>query len=169
MRQGVASFFALFYNKLRENRKTTKCWVVCKGFATSGLLNVRRNDLSHLLQYDQQGSWYSQQEFLAGAMHRFEEGGHCYTWAEDGLLMGCVWIANGQSSITDYKFAQETAGFIISLTALYYHPKGRKQLPLFLRSLAKILALDNSNSTFYLLTDCQEDLAFKKAGFHLLQ
>ncbi|OQP57725.1 hypothetical protein A3860_08830 [Niastella vici] len=168
-RQGVASFFALFFNKLKSTRKTSKCWVVCKGFATSGLLNCRRDDLHHLLQYDQQGSWYSRQEFLADAMDRFTAGGHCYSWAEDGRLLACVWIASAPAENTAYKFVHETEGFIISLSALYCNPKGRKQFPLFLRSLGNVLALDNPHSSFYLLTDRNEDRAFEKAGFYRLQ
>lgn len=168
-KQDVASLFALFFNQLKNSRRHSKCWVVCKGFATSGLLNIKRDELSHLLQYDLRGSWYSRQEFLSGAMQRFEAGGHCYSWVEDGLLLACVWVADVQSSITAYKFVQETEGFIISLPALYCHPKGRQQLSLFLRSVAKGLALDNSHSSFYLLTDCNEDRAFEKAGFRRLK
>jgi len=180
VRQGVASFFALFYKKLKTARKTVKCWVVCKGFATSGLLNIRRNDLSHLLQYDQQGSWHNRQQFLQAAMRRFEEGGHCYSWAEDGLLKGCVWVEagsqkpEGESQRSYFRhqasdLSPQTSDLFITLSALYYHPEGRKFLPLFLRSLAHVLALDNPHSSFYLLTDCHEDRAFEKAGFYRLQ
>lgn len=168
-RQGFASLFSFFFNQFKRRRKTVTCWVVQKGFATSGLLNIQQNDLHDLLDYDQREVRCSQQEFLSDAMHRFEEGAHCYSWAEEGLLLGCVWVANLQSSITEYKFCHITEGFIISMSGLYCHQKGRKQLSLFLRSVANVLAVDNPHDKFYLINDCHEDGAFETAGFQQLK
>jgi hypothetical protein len=167
-RQGLPSLFTFFFSRLKKRSKTSKCWVVQQGFTGSGLLRIRKDDLNNLLDFDQRDIRYSQQEFLAGAMHRFEEGAHCYTWAQDGLLLGCAWVASVSGAIADYKFGSETEGFIISFSGLYCHPKGRSQLSLFLQTVANELAIDNSHEKFYLVTDCEEDRAFEQAGFRRL-
>jgi hypothetical protein len=167
--QGLASLFRFFFSQLKKRGKTSKCWVVQQGFATSGLLSIRKDDLNDLLDLDPRDIRYSQQEFLAEAMKRFEEGAHCYTWAEEGLLLGCAWVTNLQSSIADYRFGHKTDGFIISLSQFYSHPKGRKQLSLFLRSVAKELAIGNPHDKFYIITDCLEEGAFENAGFRRMK
>jgi hypothetical protein len=83
----------------------------------AGLLNIQQDCLKDLLDFDTREIRYSQQEFLAGAMHRLEEGGHCYTWAENGVLLACAWVTNENDS----------------LCGLYCHPEARKQFPLFLQ------------------------------------
>jgi hypothetical protein len=67
------------------------------------------------------------------------------------------------------KYAGKTEGFFMMLSGLYCHPEGRKQLTQFVRSVAGVLALDNPNDKFYLLTDCKEDLVFEQAGFQRLK
>jgi CelD/BcsL family acetyltransferase involved in cellulose biosynthesis len=164
-KQGFPAWFAFLANSLKRRSKTMKCWVVQKEGDIAGLLNMQKDDLDNLLSFDQRDIRYSQQEFLANAMQRFEEGAHCYSWAEDDRLLGCAWVADLQTSIHEYKFGSATDGFIISLSGLYCHAKGRKGFSRFLRSIANELSPDNTHDKIYILTDSRDDLVFRKAGF----
>jgi hypothetical protein len=110
---------------------------------------------------------YTRQQFLADAMHRFEEGAHCYSWAEEGQLLGCVWVSNGMPVITESGNRDEAKGETFSLCRLYCHPKSRNRFPLFLQSVAHELAADGPHNELYLITNCHEDGLFEKAGFQL--
>jgi CelD/BcsL family acetyltransferase involved in cellulose biosynthesis len=168
-RQGFGSLFSLVVNKLKTQSKTSTCWAVQKGFATSGLLKIQKDNLNDLLDFDQRDVSYSKQEFLAAAMKRFEEGGHCYSWAEDGLLLACVWVDNVSASTAEFKYGRETAGIFISFTGLYCHPNSHKQFSLFLRSVANVLSLGNPHDKFYLITDYNDEKSFAAAGFSQLK
>jgi CelD/BcsL family acetyltransferase involved in cellulose biosynthesis len=168
-RKDLTSLFAFFLSKLKRRRKTMKCWVVQNAFTTAGVIIIHKDNLNDLLDFDQQEITYSQQEFLADAMHRFEEGSHCYSWAEDGLLLGCAWLTGLPSSMAEYSYGHKIEGFIFSLSGLYCHPKARKRYSLFLQSIANELAVDNPHGKFYLITDSHEDPAFEKAGFRQMK
>ncbi|WP_207511008.1 GNAT family N-acetyltransferase [Longitalea luteola] len=168
-RRGFSSWVAYTANLLKERNKTMKCWVVQKGAAISGELNVQKDDLKNLMNYDPGDVRYSHQEFLSDAMRRFEEGGHCYTWADKGRLSGCAWVASQQSSVADNKFGGITDGSVFMLSNVYCHPKSRNQFPVFLQSVAKELAIDNPHDKFYIVTDSNDELLFEKAGFKRLK
>jgi len=157
---GFRPLFAYFFNKLKWRTQTTTCWIVPDVFTTpaSSLLSIQKDNLNNLLDFDQRDIRYSQQEFLANAMQRFEEGAHCYTWSEDGLLLGCAWITN-----------MKTEGWIISMSGIYCHPKGRKQFPLFLKSVAAEAAIDTTHSRLYIITEFDDYSVFEKAGFILVE
>ena len=159
-KQGIKPLFAYFFNQLKGRSKTTTCWIVPTIFKTPafGLLTIQKDNLNNLLDFDQRDIRYSQQEFLAGAMQRFEEGAHCYSWAEDGVLLGCAWITN-----------MKTEWSIISMSGLYCHPKGRNQFYRFLKSVAAEVAIDTTHSRIYIITESDNYSAFEKAGFILVE
>jgi CelD/BcsL family acetyltransferase involved in cellulose biosynthesis len=164
-RQGFTCWPAFVFSQVKRQRKATKCWAVQKPAPASGLLNIQKDNLNDLLDFDPHELRYSRQEFLAGAMRRFEEGAHCYSWAGEGRLMGCAWIANGKPDITEPGNGDEAKGETFSLCGLYVHRKGRKSFPLFLQSVMNELAVDHLHDEFYIITNCNEDLQFEKAGF----
>jgi CelD/BcsL family acetyltransferase involved in cellulose biosynthesis len=168
-KQGILQSSTYLINKLKPNKKTSKCWAVQKVNATSGVFNLQYDDLKDLLNFDNREIRYSQQEFLSDAMRRFEEGAHCYTWTDNGLLLGCAWIANMQSAINGYNYGNETEDFILSLSGVYCHRKGRKGFPNFLRSLANALALDAIQNKLFIVTDYNDDRSFELAGFQRLK
>ena len=168
-KQGILQSSTYLINKLKPNKKTSKCWAVQKVNATSGVFNLQYDDLKDLLNFDNREIRYSQQEFLSDAMRRFEEGAHCYTWTDNGLLMGCAWIANMQSANNGYSYGNETEDFILSLSGVYCHRKGRKGFPYFLRSLANALALDAIQNKLFIVTDYNDDRSFELAGFQRLK
>jgi CelD/BcsL family acetyltransferase involved in cellulose biosynthesis len=168
-KQGILQSSTYLINKLKPGKKTSKCWAVQKVNAASGVFNLKYDDLKDLLNFDNREIKYSQQEFLSDAMRRFEEGAHCYTWTDNGLLMGCAWIANMQSAINGYSYGNETEDFILSLSGVYCHRKGRKGFPYFLRSLANALALDAIQNKLFIVTDYNDDRSFELAGFQRLK
>jgi CelD/BcsL family acetyltransferase involved in cellulose biosynthesis len=168
-RQGVVQTARFIVEKCNRQSKTSKCWAVQKESTTGGIFNLQFDDLKELLDFDQREIKYSQQEFLADAMRRFEEGAHCYTWTDNGLLLGCAWIANMRSALTGYNYGNETEDFIMSLSGVYCHRKGRKGFPLFLRSIANALALDTIQNKLFIVTDCNDDRLFEQAGFQRLK
>lgn len=168
-RQGITQSSTYLLDKLKPNKKTAKCWAVQKVNTTSGVFDLQYDDLKDLLNFDDREIRYSQQEFLSDAMRRFEEGAHCYTWTDNGLLLGCAWIGNMQSTINGYSYGNETEDFIMSLSGIYCHRKGRKGFPHFLRSLANALALDAIQNKLFIVTDCNDDRSFELAGFQRLK
>jgi hypothetical protein len=159
-RQGFTASFACFFNKLKWRRKATTCWVVQKAFIgdTSGFLNIQKDNLKDLLDFDKRDTRYSQQQFLANAMQRFEEGAHCYSRAEEGVLLACAWVAEcGNCDNTEMRK--------IWLSGLYCHPQGGEQFPFFLKSVVAEVAVDIPHEKFYIVANCDDYGFFKKAGF----
>jgi CelD/BcsL family acetyltransferase involved in cellulose biosynthesis len=165
-RQGFPSLFAGLLGKLKRRKKATECWVVQKDltYAGSGLINIQKDNCKDLLDFDQQEVRYSQQEFLSDAMHRFEEGAHCYSWVKDGVLLGCAWVTNLKPA-TDESGNSKIEGWGISLSGLYCHPGGRQQYADFIKAVAAEVAIDSPSDKFYIVTACDDDDLFEKAGF----
>ncbi|MCS3802202.1 GNAT family N-acetyltransferase [Niastella sp. OAS944] len=168
-RQGILQSSAFLIDKLKPGNKTAKCWAVQRDNTNAGVFSLQYDDLKDLLNFDDREIRYSQQEFLSDAMRRFEEGAHCYTWTDNGLLLGCAWIGNMQSSINGYNYGNETEDFIMSLSGIYCHRKGRKGFPYFLRSVANALALDAVQNKLFIVTDYNDDRSFELAGFQRLK
>jgi CelD/BcsL family acetyltransferase involved in cellulose biosynthesis len=164
-RQGFTSLFALFFDSLKKRGTTTTYGVEQKAVPVSGLLNIQKDRLNDLLNFDTHDIRYTRQQFLADAMHRFEEGAFCYSWAEEGQLLGCAWITNGTPSMMESGNKDEAKGETFSLCSLYCHRKGRKRLPLFLQSVAHELAADHPLDKLYIVTNGNENGLFEKAGF----
>ncbi len=168
-RQGVVQTARFIIEKINRQSKTSTTWAVQKESTAGSVFNLQYDNLKELLDFDNHEIKYSRQEFLTDAMRRFEEGAHCYTWTENGLLLGCAWIANMRSAITGYNYGNETEDFILSLSGIYCHRKGRKGFPMFLRSIAHALALDTVQNKLFIVTDCNDDRLFEQAGFQRLK
>lgn len=167
-RQGVSSLFAFLGHVLKKEKKTLKCWVAQNRAAASGLVSIQKDDINDLLSYDKQDVRYNLQEFLSNATGRIEEGGHCYTWAENGQLLGCAWVTSQPSATPENEFGI-TDGFIITLYNVYCHPNYGNKFPHFLQSIANELAVDNLHEKMYIVTDSNDDRLFKKAGWQQLK
>jgi CelD/BcsL family acetyltransferase involved in cellulose biosynthesis len=166
-RQNFNSLLPLFFHKLKWRRKCRICWAVQNAFTfpKPGLLNIHKDNVQDLLNFDQREIRYGRQEFLADAMHRFEQGEHCYSWVENEVLLGCAWLTTNRSSIADSSCFYENAGQIFYLSRFYYHLQVRKNFSVFLQSVAAELAVDHQPDTFYIVADCDDYRLFEKAGF----
>jgi CelD/BcsL family acetyltransferase involved in cellulose biosynthesis len=137
VKHGVTSLFLYFIHQMKWRRKITHHLAVRKHYTFSGpLLNVQKDNLKDLLDFDEQEIRYSVQEFLTDAMKRFEAGAHCYSWVEDSVLLACAWIAEPVD-------CSETGSDGISLSGIYCHPKARRRFSDFLQSIATKVSVDN--------------------------
>jgi Protein involved in cellulose biosynthesis (CelD) len=130
-----ASWFTISRKPRRQ------CWEFRKPFPETSLVSIQKDDLYHLLSYEPRKTL---QPFLTDAMRRLEEGGHCYSWAEEGVLLACAWVAAQQA---------DTEGLSINLCELYCHPKARDRFQHFLQSLAHTLSTDSPYEKIYLIND----------------
>jgi len=163
---GLPAMSSRFIEKLYRRSDVLKCWIVqYPALPTIGLLPIQKDNLQHLLEFDDHETWYSKQEFLSEAMRRLETGEHGYSWVENGTLLGCAWLTNGRHATAESDTGK-THGWFISLSGVYYHQKGRKRLSLFLQSVAAELAADTIYETFYIVNDSKDQLIFEKAGFN---
>ncbi|MBO9200504.1 MULTISPECIES: GNAT family N-acetyltransferase [Niastella] len=166
---GLVTMGTRFMEKLMRRSKVSKCWII--QYATlpiKNLLPIQKDNLKDLLEFDKRETWYTQQEFLSDAMRRMEIGEHCYTWIENGTLLGCAWLTNGKHATAETDTGK-TDGWFISLTGLYYHQKGGKRLSIFLQSVAAELAADTIYDTFYIVNNCDDQRIFEKAGFNAVE
>jgi CelD/BcsL family acetyltransferase involved in cellulose biosynthesis len=162
---GFGAMSGRFIEKLKWHSKDSKCWIVqYPALPTTGLLPIQKDNLQDLLEFDKHETWYSKQEYLSDAMRRLEIGEHCYSWVENGKLLGCAWLTNGKHATAEYDTGK-IDGWFISLSGLYYHQKGRNRLPFFLQSVAAELAADTICETFYIVNNCKDQRIFEKAKF----
>lgn len=136
--------------------KSARCWMapLMDKACTDDLPSIQKDSLQDLVDFDPREKQCSRKTFLAAAGERIEAGEHCYTWAEGGTLLACVWVSKAD-------------GMFHSLAGLYCHAKGRERLPDFIKSVAAELSATASSSCekLYIVTDCGEETAFEKAGF----
>ena len=166
---GLVAMSTRFIEKLNRRSKVSKCWIVqYSALPTTGLLPIRKDNIQDLLEFDNHETWFSKQEYLADAMRRLETGEHCYSWVENGKLLGCAWLTNGKHTTAESAVGI-TEGWFISLSGLYYHQRGRTRLPIFLQSVAAELAADTICETFYIVNNCDDQRVFEKAGFNAVE
>jgi CelD/BcsL family acetyltransferase involved in cellulose biosynthesis len=166
---GLAAMSTRFIEKLKRRSKVSKCWIVqYPALPTTGLLPIQKDNLQHLLEFDNHETWFSKQQYLADAMRRLEIGEHCYSWVENGKLLACAWLTNGKHATAESAIGK-TEGWFVSLSGLYYHQKGRTRLSIFLQSVAAELAADTICETFYIVNKCDDQRVFEKAGFNAVE
>jgi hypothetical protein len=111
-------------------------------------ISLHKDSLNDLLQFGKRTN-ISRWEFLADAMRRFDIGQHCFTWIEDGRLLGCAWFsypdnaeATNNNPVTDKTF---------ELQSLYFDAGAKDRLCSFLHSV--IDAAVNQESKTYFRAD----------------
>jgi CelD/BcsL family acetyltransferase involved in cellulose biosynthesis len=104
---------------------------------------VRQNNLSDLLNYEQRGGNITRWEFMEEAMHRFEAGQRAYTWSDNGLLLACVWLDPAKPE--ENGLPQNA----MVLENLYCHPDWHTKSREFVAAVAACVA-PNENDPVYL-------------------
>ncbi|MFD2247989.1 GNAT family N-acetyltransferase [Pontibacter ruber] len=99
-------------------------------------LQVHKDNLSDLLNYEQRGSLQTRWEFLEEAMHRFEVGEHCYSWSEQGQLLGCAWVGAADQEAQRVHLSQLPEGVAL-VQGIYCHPAAYDRLLSFLAAVVK--------------------------------
>ena len=100
-------------------------------------------------------------------MHRFDTGQHCFTWTENGRLLGCAWFSYPDTFSAEMKNKPLTDNAIV-LQSLYCHSAEKNRLPSFLNGVIDA-AVNKERSSIYFLADdqlfCQ---ALESAGFQIV-
>jgi hypothetical protein len=121
-------------------------------------IQLHKNDLGDLLEYDQKSAWLTRWEFLEDAMRRFEEGGVCYTWSEGGQLLGCTWlnssnpVSENEKPLSDFN-APDGA---VVLHELYCHRIGRHRLGDMLSTVIKEVAGEREVRQVYVIVNASD-------------
>lgn len=126
---------------------------------------LHRDSLGDLLSYEQEKGKLTRWEFLAASLHRFEQGGHCYTWIEGGRLLVCVWVEGSKNSPTRKWMG---AGDAVWLSDLYCHAEGRDRLEAFLKATAAA-ASGNLERVYARATSAFMCRSLEAAGFRQLR
>jgi hypothetical protein len=129
--------------------------------------SMPRDSLGDLLCYEQEKGKPTRWEFLAASLHCFEQGGHCYTWAEGGRLLLCVWV-HGSKSAPAGKGVRSEEG--VWLSDLYCHAEGQDRLEAFLKATAAAAAASSSLERVYgWATNAFMCRSFEAVGFRQLK
>ncbi|MFD2247990.1 GNAT family N-acetyltransferase [Pontibacter ruber] len=116
---------------LFQNDSFKKCWLY-----KSNKVKLNKNNLSDLLNYEQRGSLQTRWEFLEEAMHRFEVGEHCYSWSEQGQLLGCAWVGAADQAAQRVLLSQLPEGVVL-VQGIYCHPAAYDRLLSFLAAVVR--------------------------------
>lgn len=111
--------------------------------------NLQKDSLADLLNFEQGEGKLTRWEFLEDAMRRFEAGGHCYTWAEEDRLLGCVWLYGPKTSPTDDTKGDSLAGEAVQLQGFYCHPTGHARLQAFMSAVAAAVSGEGKEGQVY--------------------
>jgi hypothetical protein len=128
---------------------------------------LQKDSLSDLLDFEQHPGKITRWEFLSAAWHRFEQGGHCYTWAEGGRLLACVWV-DGSTSIANSQVNVDTKD-CVWLRELYCHAAGRDRLDSFLRVAVAAVGGCTNVPVYTVATNAFMSREFEAAGFKELK
>lgn len=107
-------------------------------------MNVHENDLSDLLDFEQNGGGITRWEFLEDAMRRFEVEQKVYTWSENSCLVACIWLNITKSEQTNPAVPEGSA----LLESLYCHPKGHINVMDFILTIANSIAVSGDIPIF---------------------
>lgn len=125
---------------------------------------LQKDGLRDLLDYEQQRGKLTRWEFMEAAMRNFEQGWHCYTWAEGGRLLGCVWVGRTIPSAEAKDSGPLEDGVV--LQELYCHEAGGERLQHFLGAVAaEASANSDSKRVFALAEHAFMHEALQRVGF----
>lgn len=130
-------------------------------------LNIRKNSLSDLLDFDHKDISITRWEFMENAMQLYESGNQSYTWATDGRLLACVWL--GQIELEPQEQSQTSHSTVPTLMHLYCHPNAEEKLTDFLDNVSEIVVQDLNTHSLYAIIDPVDALykhSLLKAGFN---
>jgi CelD/BcsL family acetyltransferase involved in cellulose biosynthesis len=137
-------------------------------------VEIKKNDLRHLMMYDPYGKAPTKWEFHAEAMKRFEEGENCYSWASNERLLGCIWLNRakpeaGEENKEPSKEDNNVSGNNLVLYGLYIHREGMGKLHYFLKTAAACVMLATGGQSVVVdALSRSHSQALEKAGFRLL-
>lgn len=126
-------------------------------------ITLSKNNLTDLLNFKPVNRRW---EFLEDAMKRFETGQHAYTYSQNGLLIGCAWLAplkNGLSGSILNDCSHLAGHNNLALLNLYCHSKdGHQFLEDFLLTVVSEVVEENGGNELFAIA-YESNISLQKA------
>ena len=160
------------YKQLKEPKKIDNFLIYDNKmglYHNTETLPVNKDNLNDLLMFKAEGTQLTRWEFLEDSMRRFEVGQHAYTFAKDGVLIGCVWLYKIKpKDLTKKNYLTSLPDDALLLHELYWDQNDHDKLITFITSIVNNISSSQSNSEIFVDThDLNKNLLrkFKAAGF----
>jgi hypothetical protein len=156
-RRTMLSVIKRMANRLQKKRKQQLYSIQTYALPFPVKISLHKDSLGDLLQFEAgKRADLTRWEFLANAMRRFDTGQHCFTWTENGRLLGCAWFSYPDNVEATNNNLHIDSTFV--LQHIYCHTGAKDRLSSFLHGV--IDAAVNQESKTYFLAD---DVLFCKA------
>lgn len=161
-----------FVNLFKYERGSQSCWVYEPKQGLPGsepALEVKKNNLSDLLDFNGKGAMLTRWEFLEDAMRRLEAGQHSYTLSKYGMLIGCLWVGGLNSNLPNRKTSQVQLlpdGATV-LHGLYWHFEGSEKLVAFISTVAQQASSEKEGEVVLMVNNRHKRIyqTLKSTGF----
>jgi hypothetical protein len=161
-----ASLIKQLFKRFQKKEKLQRFWVQSYSLLPAGRIALNKNNISDLQQYSTaKRSALTKWEFLGDAVYRLERGQHCYTWVENGCLMGCAWFIYQDVQPAKNEEHQE-ADNTLEFTGLYYHTTAQDRLNGFIKEIINA-AVNKERKNFILTREKLLSKALQVAGIKL--
>lgn len=165
LKQGFSVLNNGAFKLLQKNKKYCIA-VTALDFHSSDLIDIQKDSLSDLMKFEETSTKPTRWQFHAEAMRRFEEGEHCFSWADDNQLLYCVWFRSSMPADSKQKKSDMPPEKCVLLYEIYCHPAGIGMLPVFLKAAAFKTAAECSGQQVYALaTNNTFSRALETSGF----
>lgn len=134
-----SSFIKGFINQARWGRATRKYEVEADNLMSYSAcsINIQQDSLCDLLDFEQdRKTRLERRGFLADAMRRFDAGEQCYSLAENGRLLSCVWLQKSELSGGEEGQSSDPKVDALVLQGLYCHSSALNGMKAFLVTVA---------------------------------
>ena len=162
-----ASLIKLLFKRFQKKEKLERFWVQSYALLPAGRVALNKDNIADLQQFSTaKRSALSKWEFLSDAIYRLERGQHCYTWVEDGCLMGCAWFSYQDVQPVKEDEQQQEADNTLEFTGLYYHVAAQDRLNGFIKAVIHA-AVNKERKNFILTREKLLAQALQVAGIKL--
>jgi hypothetical protein len=160
-----ASLIKQLFKRFEKKEKPARFWVQSYSPLPAGNIILNKDNITDLQQFTTpKRSALTRWEFLSDAVYRLERGQHCYTWVENGCLMGCVYF-NSQDAQAKKEEQQETDNSL-EFHGLYYHATAGDRLNGFIKEVINAV-VNKEKKNFVITGEKHLSKALQQAGIKL--
>jgi CelD/BcsL family acetyltransferase involved in cellulose biosynthesis len=161
-----ASIIKQIFKRFQRKEKLERFWVQSYALLPAGRIALSKDNICDLQQFSTtKRSALTKWEFLSDAIYRLERGQHCYTWVEDGCLMGCAWFIYQDVQPAKHEEPQE-ADNTLEFMGLYYHATAQDRINGFIKAVIHA-AVNKERKNFILTREKLLSQALQLAGIKL--
>ena len=161
----------VFHNKVTNliKKDTIKAYIINSCVTDVALLNVNKDNLNDLLDFESKGTRLTRWGFLEDAMRRLEAGEHVYTLARNGRLLACAWLRPPKAGPNFGRFTLPDGA--VALHRIYCHPVFDSKLSDFLITVTQEVLKNNTNKYLFAFANDRNRVlskALNLSGFRLI-